>query len=101
MLGGLPFINMELVDQEPLEQFTERIFATDRDLIPKGMIEVMQCALRTGASGRTLAHLPGVAMWRFVQRPCFRPPRNRHQPALARLPGVSTRAVHSADRLRL
>lgn len=41
LLSGLPFINMELVDQEGFEQFTQRTFATDRDLVPKGMIEVM------------------------------------------------------------
>ena len=41
LLAGLPFINMELVDQEGFEQFTEKTFATDRDLISKGMIEVM------------------------------------------------------------
>ena len=42
LLSGLPFINMELVDQEAFEQFTEKTFATDRDLVRKGMIEVMQ-----------------------------------------------------------
>ncbi len=42
LLSGVPFINMELVDQEGFEQFTEKTFATDRDLVPKGMIEVMQ-----------------------------------------------------------
>ncbi|MBN2296055.1 MAG: hypothetical protein JXM70_26725 [Pirellulales bacterium] len=41
MLSGLPFINMELVDQEGFEQFTEKTFATDRDLVPKGMVEVI------------------------------------------------------------
>ena len=41
LLGGLPFINMELVDQEGFEQFTEKTFATDRDLVPKGMVEVL------------------------------------------------------------
>ena len=41
LLRGLPFINMELVDQGGFEQFTEKTFATDRDSIPKGMIEVM------------------------------------------------------------
>jgi hypothetical protein len=46
---------LEPVDQEAFEQFTEKIFATDRDLVPKGMIEVMQWALRTGASWRTRA----------------------------------------------
>jgi hypothetical protein len=42
LLSGLPFMNMELVDQEAFEQFTQKTFATDRDLVPKGMIEVMQ-----------------------------------------------------------
>ncbi len=41
LLGGLPFINMEFVDQGGFEQFTEKTFATDRDLVPKGMIEVL------------------------------------------------------------
>ncbi len=41
LLGGLPFINMEVVDQEGFEQLTEKTFATDRNLVPKGMIEVM------------------------------------------------------------
>jgi len=40
LLGGLPFINVELVDVEGFRQFTERTFATDRNLIPKGMLEV-------------------------------------------------------------
>jgi len=40
LLAGLPFINMELVDPEGFRQFTERTFATDRNLIPKGMMEV-------------------------------------------------------------
>lgn len=42
LLSGLPFINMELVDRQAFQQFTEKTFATDRDLVPKGMIEVMQ-----------------------------------------------------------
>jgi hypothetical protein len=40
LLAGLPFINMDLVSEEAFQQFTERTFASDRDLIPKGMIEV-------------------------------------------------------------
>ena len=40
LLAGLPFINLELVDAEAFQQFTESIFATDRDLTPKGMVEV-------------------------------------------------------------
>lgn len=41
LLTGLPFINMELVDQEAFDQFTRSTFATDRDRVPKGMIEVV------------------------------------------------------------
>jgi len=40
LLAGLPFINLELVDREAFQQFTERTFATDRNLVPKGMLEV-------------------------------------------------------------
>jgi hypothetical protein len=40
LLAGLPFINMELVDLEGFRQFTERTFATDRNLVSKGMLEV-------------------------------------------------------------
>jgi hypothetical protein len=42
LLTGLPFINLELADREVFQQFTERTFATDRNLIPKGMVEVCQ-----------------------------------------------------------
>jgi hypothetical protein len=31
---------VELVDQEAFQQFTDTIFASDRDGVPKGMIEV-------------------------------------------------------------
>jgi hypothetical protein len=41
LLAGLPFINLELVDSEAFQQFTERTFASDRNLIPKGMVEVV------------------------------------------------------------
>jgi hypothetical protein len=41
LLAGLPFINMELVEQEAFQQFTERTFATDRNLVSKGMLEVL------------------------------------------------------------
>jgi hypothetical protein len=40
LLAGLPFINLELVDLEAFQQLTERTFATDRNLVPKGMVEV-------------------------------------------------------------
>ena len=41
LLAGLPFINLELVDLTAFEYFTERIFATDRNLVPKGMLEIV------------------------------------------------------------
>ena len=41
LLTGLPFISLELVDLEAFQQLTERTFATDRKLIPKGMVEVV------------------------------------------------------------
>jgi hypothetical protein len=41
LVAGLPFINLELVDAAAFQQLTERTFATDRDLEPKGMVEVI------------------------------------------------------------
>ena len=41
LLAGLPFVNIELVDMEAFLQFTEKTFATDRNLVPKGMVEVI------------------------------------------------------------
>jgi hypothetical protein len=41
LLAGLPFVNMELVDMEAFLQFTEKTFATDRNVVPKGMVEVI------------------------------------------------------------
>jgi hypothetical protein len=41
LLAGTPFINMELVDQDTFDHFTQNTFATDRDLVPKGMVEVV------------------------------------------------------------
>jgi hypothetical protein len=38
---GLPFINMEIVDEQAFHHFVERIYATDRDWVAKGMIEVV------------------------------------------------------------
>ena len=40
LIAGLPFLNLELVDAEGFRQFTQRTFATDRNLTPKGMLEV-------------------------------------------------------------
>lgn len=41
LVSGLPFINLELVDGAGFHHFTERTFATDRNMVAKGMIEVM------------------------------------------------------------
>jgi hypothetical protein len=41
LAAGLPFINMELVEQVAFQQFTEDIFANDRRLVSKGMVEVI------------------------------------------------------------
>ena len=41
LLAGVPFINLELVDTEGFRQLTEKTFATDRNLVPKGMVEVI------------------------------------------------------------
>lgn len=40
LLAGLPFISLDLVDLEAFRQFTESIFATDRNLVLKGILEV-------------------------------------------------------------
>jgi hypothetical protein len=41
LLAGLPFVNMELVDAVAFQHFTERTFATDRNMVPKGMVEIV------------------------------------------------------------
>jgi hypothetical protein len=41
ILVGLPFINAELVLEEGFQEFTGEVFATDRNLIPKGMVEIL------------------------------------------------------------
>jgi len=42
LLAGVPFINLELVDTEGFRHLTERTFATDRNQVPKGMVEVQE-----------------------------------------------------------
>ncbi len=42
LIAGLPFVNLELVDLQAFRHFTERTFATDRNLVPKGMLEVCE-----------------------------------------------------------
>ena len=38
---GFPFLDLQLVDQDGFERLVAQFFATDRHLIPKGMIEVV------------------------------------------------------------
>ena len=40
ILAGLPFLDIHLVDQEDFDYFTQRLFAEDRQLRARGMIEV-------------------------------------------------------------
>jgi len=41
LAAGLPFIDLKRVRADQFELFVQEIFATDRDDIPKGMIEVV------------------------------------------------------------
>jgi hypothetical protein len=41
LLAGLPFIAIDLVEQDGFNMMVERVFATDRLSVPKGMIEVV------------------------------------------------------------
>ena len=41
LLEGLPFIELKLVGEEDLTLLVEHIFASDRQAVPKGMIEVV------------------------------------------------------------
>ena len=40
LLEGLPFVTAEIAEPDGFHRFTDRFFATDRNLEPKGMIEV-------------------------------------------------------------
>jgi hypothetical protein len=41
LLAGLPFVELHLLRAEQFDRFVGRIFASDRALTPKGMIEVI------------------------------------------------------------
>ena len=41
LADGLPFIDLEVVEAADFALLVERYFATDRDQIPKGVVEVM------------------------------------------------------------
>ena len=39
--AGLPFLEMDFVDQEDFDFLVHNFFATDQGLVPKGMVEVL------------------------------------------------------------
>jgi hypothetical protein len=41
IINGLPFLEIQMVNQEGFDFFVETVFATDRDTIPKGMVEII------------------------------------------------------------
>ena len=41
LIQGLPFLDIDLVGQDGWDELVETVFATDRRLNPKGMIEVV------------------------------------------------------------
>ncbi len=41
LVEGLPFLEIKLVNQDGFELLVETIFASDREMQPKGMIEVV------------------------------------------------------------
>ena len=41
LVQGLPFLEINLVLQDAFDDFVNSVFGTDRDLAPKGMIEVI------------------------------------------------------------
>jgi hypothetical protein len=41
LVDGLPFLQIDMVREEGFRDLVERVYATDRDQIPKGMIEVI------------------------------------------------------------
>ncbi len=41
LIAGLPFLQIDLVEQAGFEEFVGTVFATDRRWVPKGMIEVI------------------------------------------------------------
>jgi len=40
--AGLPFMDIAIAEQDEFDIFVDRIFGTDRNLVPKGVIEVIQ-----------------------------------------------------------
>jgi hypothetical protein len=42
LTDGLPFLDLELVESSEFSLLTEHIFATDRNGVPKGLVEVIR-----------------------------------------------------------
>jgi len=42
LVAGLPFLEINLVNQADFDVLVEKFFATDRHAVPKGMVEVIQ-----------------------------------------------------------
>lgn len=41
LAAGLPFLEIQVVEDEGFNYLVQRFFATDRDSVPKGMVEVI------------------------------------------------------------
>ncbi len=41
LLAGLPFMEMKLVEAAEFDEFVNDVFASDRDAVPKGVVEVL------------------------------------------------------------
>ncbi len=41
LLDGLPFLDIQLVDQDGWDELVGRVFGTDRGMVPKGLVEVI------------------------------------------------------------
>lgn len=41
LLSGLPFLDIQIADEDGFDRFVHRIFASDRRLKPRGMVEVI------------------------------------------------------------
>ncbi|MBC8874717.1 MAG: hypothetical protein H8E44_35215 [Planctomycetes bacterium] len=41
LVAGLPFLEIQLVERVAFDYLVQRFFATDRDDVPKGVVEVM------------------------------------------------------------
>lgn len=40
--AGLPFLEIKLVGQTDFDYMVETVFGSDRDMVPKGVVEIVQ-----------------------------------------------------------